>query len=260
MTKAYKDAYMKGKYNLVVICLIRFYIIDMSKIIVANWKMNGASKADAASLVEAIAPDKNNQIIICPPFTLLDYIGNILPDGILLGAQDCHDKISGAYTGNISAEMLKGLGCKYVIIGHSERRAYHGESNYLLRDKITAAHEQGLIPIYCIGETLEQRESGVTNDVLSEQIEQGLPNDVPAIIAYEPVWAIGTGKTATSDIIAETHGFIAGILPEGTSILYGGSVKADNAGEIMSIAHVDGVLVGGASLDAASFNGIVKCC
>lgn len=224
--------------------------------------------AEAAALASAIAAHtapENTEILLCPPFTALNTAADALTNStVQLGGQDCHTQSHGAFTGNISTEMLKDTGCAYVLVGHSERRALHAESSALVREKALAAQNAGLTPIICIGETLEEKEAGKTNTVVEEQLKASLPENSNAencVIAYEPVWAIGTGKTATADDIANTHAHIAHLLealtPSAPRILYGGSVKPDNAAEILSTPHVGGVLVGGASLDAASFTAII---
>ena len=211
-------------------------------------------------------------IVICPVFTALDAVGKALKgSNIQMGAQNCYLKESGAYTGEISPQMLKEVGCAWCIIGHSERRQYFHESDELLNQKLRFALGAGLKVMFCIGETLEERESGKMNDVLIRQVTHGLQGlsaeDFAAVaIAYEPVWAIGTGVTATPEQAQEAHAFVRGLVKDqfgasvadGVRILYGGSVKPDNAAELMSKPDVDGSLVGGAALKADSFAGIVK--
>jgi len=203
---------------------------------------------------------------ICPPATLLAPIGRLLEgSAILLGGQDCAPAPKGAYTGDISAPMLVDIGCRLVIVGHSERRHGHGEDDRLVQAKAAAAHAAGLIAVLCIGETEAERDAGKALDVLDRQLQGSLPAGASAenlVIAYEPVWAIGTGRTASAADIATVHAHLrrraAALVAGGDAVrlLYGGSVKADNAGEIMAIADVDGVLVGGASLDADQFDAI----
>jgi triosephosphate isomerase len=206
--------------------------------------------------------------MICPPATLLhEFASAAAGSPIAIGAQDCHAAVSGAHTGDISAEMLADAGASAVIVGHSERRADHGESDAQVRAKAEAVHRAGLTAIICVGETEAQRKAGETLDVVGGQVRGSLPERIGAgntIIAYEPVWAIGTGLTPTTDDVAEVHGHIRSILDglpqaqgEGVRILYGGSVKPANASELMAVAHVNGALVGGASLKAADFLGII---
>src|SRR5690606_23005390 len=205
---------------------------------------------------------------VCPPATLLIPLHELLRgSAIALGAQDCSSEPKGAYTGDISAPMLQDAGCCMVIVGHSERRHGHGESDEQVRAKAVAAHAAGLIAIVCIGETEEQWQAGRTLEVLDGQLRGSLPQGASAdnlILAYEPVWAIGTGRTPSADEIARAHGHLRerleAAVPDGgrVRILYGGSVKAANAGEILAIPHVDGALVGGASLDAAEFFAIYQ--
>jgi triosephosphate isomerase (TIM) len=234
-------------------------------IIAGNWKMNGLT-AHVKTLAAPVAAHVSNvmmpglQVVLCPPATLIHEIVAIGRDKVSAGGQDCHMEETGAFTGNISAMMLKDAGARYVIVGHSERRQYHAESSELVAKKASAALKAGLTPIICIGETLEEREGGKTETVLAEQIAQSIPADATAenaVIAYEPVWAIGTGKVATAEQVRDTHAFIAGKLPQPMPILYGGSVKPDNAREILGISHVYGVLVGGASLKFEDFNAII---
>jgi triosephosphate isomerase len=244
-------------------------------IIAGNWKMN-KTVAEALALVQdlkiALAKITEVDIVVCPPFTALsDVAKTIRGCNLDLGAQDMSEHNPGAYTGEIAAEMLKELSVRYVILGHSERRQYHKESDELISRKAQAAHAASLQPIICVGETLVEREAGQMKKVLETQVRgslTGLGNDQMAatIIAYEPVWAIGTGKTATTDQAQEAHAIIRALLvklyDEATArsvrIQYGGSVKPSNARELMSQPDVDGALVGGASLEAQSFAEIVK--
>ncbi len=246
------------------------------KLIAGNWKMNNlrdgavALASDLAARVNRAGDAPACDLALCPPAFLLFPVADcVAGSAIALGAQDCHPASSGAHTGDIAAAMLADAGCTYVIVGHSERRADHGEGDDLVRAKAQACHEAGLIPIICIGETLEQRDSGRTLEVIGGQLAGSLPDGATAansVIAYEPVWAIGTGRTPTTDQVAEVHARIrhdlAGRIDgaEAVRILYGGSVKAENAAELMAVANVDGALVGGASLDAASFWGICQAC
>jgi triosephosphate isomerase len=245
------------------------------KLIAGNWKMNGL-KADGLALARALVaraaagdpPDC--ALAVCPPATLLVPIADTLRgSGIALGAQDCHAEAKGAHTGDISAPMLKDAGCSYVIVGHSERRTDHGESDAIVQAKARAAHGAGLVPILCLGETLAERDAGETLAVVERQIGGSLPEGLRAaqiIIAYEPVWAIGTGRTPTAQEVADVHARLRAVLEERVKdgadvpILYGGSVKPANALELLSIANVDGALVGGASLNAADFWAIAQAC
>jgi triosephosphate isomerase (TIM) len=234
-------------------------------IVIGNWKMNGL-RADSIARVKALrarlrdTPGRGT-LGICPPATVLTVVEPLLHLGpLLLGAQDCSSERSGAYTGDISAEMLKDAGCRAVIVGHSERRHGHGESDALVRAKAGAALAAGLIPILCIGETEDEWQAGRTLEVLDRQLEGSLPAGTSAddlVVAYEPVWAIGTGRTPSRDDIARTHGHLRRHVGA-IALLYGGSVKSANAGEILAIANVDGALVGGASLDAEEFWAIYR--
>ena len=244
-------------------------------IIAGNWKMN-KTVTEALTLVGDLKMELANvtdvDIVVCPPFTALCEVAKALRDSnIRLGAQDMSEHNAGAYTGEIAAEMLKEFATRYVILGHSERRQYHKESDELISKKARAAHAASLQPVICVGETLAEREASQMEKVLETQVRgslTGLSNAqmVETIIAYEPVWAIGTGKTATTAQAQEAHAFIRGLLvklfDEATArrvrIQYGGSVKSSNARELMSQPDVDGALVGGASLEAQSFAEIVK--
>jgi triosephosphate isomerase (TIM) len=244
-------------------------------IIAGNWKMN-KTVTEALALVDdlknGLANIKEVDIVVCPPFTALCEVAKALRDSnIRLGAQDMSEHNPGAYTGEIAAEMLKEFAVRYVILGHSERRQYHKESDELISKKARAAHVASLEPIICVGETLAEREAGQTEKILETQVHgslTGLNKEqmTETIIAYEPVWAIGTGRTATTAQAQEAHAFIRGLLvklfDEATArrvrIQYGGSVKPSNARELMSQPDVDGALVGGASLEARSFAEIVK--
>ena len=238
--------------------------MPLRPLIAGNWKMHGL-RHDAIARVAAVRihagdADPGFDIVVCPPATLLGEIAGELRGGpVELGAQDCHGAESGAHTGDLSAEMLADAGCRYVIVGHSERRADHGESDALVRVKAEAAHRAGLIAIVCLGESGAERDSGETLTVVERQLAGSLPPGAGAantVVAYEPIWAIGTGRTPTSQQIAEVHGHLRGRLGaagEGVRLLYGGSVKPSNAGEILALDNVDGALVGGASLDADDF-------
>ena len=245
------------------------------KIVAGNWKMNKNLQegiALATELNDILKADKPNcDVVICTPFIHLASVAGIIDQSVIgLGAENCADKASGAYTGEVSAEMVKSTGAGYVILGHSERRAYYGETAEILKEKINLALANGLKVIFCIGEVLEERESGKQNEVVEAQLAGSL-FDLTAeqfaniILAYEPVWAIGTGKTATAEQAEEMHAFIRGVIAgkfgaeaaENVSILYGGSCKPSNAKEIFSKENVDGGLIGGAALKAAVFKGII---
>lgn len=244
-------------------------------IIAGNWKMftlRDEAAALAHSLVPLVAGIGNVDVLLCPPFTGLDRLEKVLQGtGILLGAQNMYHEDEGAYTGEVSPSMLKDIGVSHVIVGHSERRQYFSESGSFLNLKVKTAVEAGLIPILCVGETLEERESGATESVIAGQLEDGLEGVKIAlgedlVIAYEPIWAIGTGETASPEQAQEVHAFIRAKLTQafgadlsGTMrIQYGGSVKPDNAAALMGQPDIDGALVGGASLDADSFAAIVR--
>ena len=231
-----------------------------AKIAAGNWKMNGTRAALAAlHEIEAGLDSGSPSVVICPPATLLAAAADMATT-VRTGAQDCHVAEKGAHTGDISAQMIADAGGRFVIVGHSERRTDHGETNAVVRAKTEAVWSAGLVAILCIGESLEEREAGKTLDVLAAQVEGSMPPGAKAqntIVAYEPVWAIGTGLTATPEQIGEVHADLRARLPEDMSILYGGSVKAGNAAEIFGVPNVDGALVGGASLKAEDFLPIV---
>ena len=239
----------------------------MQKLAAGNWKMNGlaASLAEVQAL-NAAYPAPVCEMLLCPPATLLAQMAGAAKGSRLrLGGQDCHPDAAGAHTGDISAAMLRDAGAAYVILGHSERRADHGESDALVRAKAVAALAAGLIPIVCLGETEAQRDAGETLAVIGGQLDKSIPPGGAFVLAYEPVWAIGTGRTPTIPQIAEVHAFLRtrllgliGPRAAETRILYGGSVKPSNAAEIFAVPHVDGALVGGASLKAADFGAIVE--
>jgi triosephosphate isomerase (TIM) len=234
----------------------------LKKLIVANWKMNG-TVIFAQTLLAPIAQQKPfslSEVVICPSFPLLHTVHDIIRGSHLhLGAQDCHNESSGAFTGNVSAELLKNIGCDYVIVGHSERRLHHHESNNLIKEKAERAIHHNITPIICIGENLEVRNKGQAVATVIKQLSECLPESRSAcIIAYEPIWAIGTGMSATDDNIAEVHKEIRSFVGSDTKILYGGSVNAKNAHSILAIDNVDGVLVGGASLQADTFLEIIN--
>lgn len=240
---------------------------DMRPLIAGNWKMNtlrANGSALVAGLIEQRAEkDPGCDILVCPPFVSLGLIKDIIAGSpILLGAQDCHKEEFGAYTGGISASMLSDAGCRFVIVGHSERRAENYETDVLVSEKVRAAHANGLVAIICVGETLIDRDAKKTLSVVEEQLLGSVPNSATAkntVIAYEPVWAIGTGKTPTTLEITEVHDHLRVLLEnrfaEGSEfrLLYGGSMNSSNAEEILSIQNVNGGLVGGASLKVKDF-------
>ena len=241
----------------------------MRKLAAGNWKMNGTgeSLAEIETLIAA-HPAPACDVLICPPATLLSRMSEIAQgSAIKTGAQDCHANASGAHTGDISAEMIVEAGGSYVIVGHSERRSDHGETDDEIRAKAEAAWRAGLIAVICVGETLEEREAGRTIEVVGGQLAGSVPEGARAantVVAYEPVWAIGTGKVPTLEEIGEVHDDIRSRLAArfageaaGISLLYGGSVKPSNAAEIFGVSNVDGALVGGASLKAGDFGGII---
>ena len=246
--------------------------MDMKNLIAGNWKMNGdmAGALKLASGIVAAVQDtprllETNDFLVCPPYVHLAPVQTELSAAISLGAQDCSPFDNGAYTGDIAASMLKDMNCDYVILGHSERRQYYCESNLLVKQKAKMAHEAGLRTIICVGETLEERESGHAQEVVTNQLLESLPETANAdnlVIAYEPVWAIGTGKAATADDIAQMHEAIyfklSGKVDKAGEIriLYGGSVKPNNAKEIFEVNYVHGALIGGASLTVEDFIGI----
>ncbi|MDP3791476.1 MAG: triose-phosphate isomerase [Candidatus Omnitrophota bacterium] len=250
----------------------------MRKIIIAgNWKMNkniGESIDLANSIKRSVYDIEEVEMVVCPPYTSLSDVREVLMDtNIKLGAQDCYWEREGAFTGEVSAPMLKDVGCEYVIIGHSERRQFFGETNETVNKKAKALLKEGLKPIVCVGEKLEERKSGKTFDVIKDHVANsltGLTKDemLKTVIAYEPVWAIGTGVNATKEQAQEVHQYIRKLLKEifgeevakAVRIQYGGSVKPDNIKELISQEDVDGALVGGASLKADSFIQLVKNC
>ena len=246
-----------------------------TKIIAGNWKMNKIATeaiAFARDLKVKILNIRKTGIVVCPPFTVLSIVNDILRESRAeVGAQNVHWESSGAYTGEISAEMIESVGCRHVIIGHSERRQLFGETNQLVNKKLAHVLTTSLNPIVCIGETLEQRQNGQTQNIVRTQLEEGL-NGLTSdqlkrvVLAYEPVWAIGTGVTATPDQADEVHIFIRELIrnrfgqkaAESIPILYGGSVKPDNIQDLASRADIDGGLIGGASLSVASFVEMIK--
>ncbi|WP_421709575.1 triose-phosphate isomerase [Algihabitans sp.] len=256
------------------------------KLIAGNWKMNGLT-ADGLKLAETLAQRAQQaadygdpappacDLLVCPPFTLLSLVRDaIAGGGIALGGQDCHAAPAGAHTGDVAAPMLRDLGCAFVILGHSERRQNHGEDDATVRAKTEAALATGLTPIVCVGETEAERDAGQTLAVIARQIEGSLPasalsdEDAGLVVAYEPVWAIGTGRTATAEQVQEVHVALRRQLAEllgqsraeATRLLYGGSVKPENAQELLALPDVDGALVGGASLKTEDFWAIATAC
>ena len=242
-------------------------------LMVGNWKMHKTA-AEAALLVEGLKPTvaavRDLEVVVCPPFTALAAVARALADSpIGLGAQNLHWEKEGAFTGEVSAPMLAELGCSYVVVGHSERRQHFAETDEIVQRKARAAVTAGLRPIVCLGESLREREAGTALDVLEAQVKgslRGLSGDSGIVVAYEPVWAIGTGRTATPVQAQEAHAFLRKLVESlwspaaaaATRILYGGSVKPDNARDLMAQPDVDGALVGGASLDPNSFGKIVR--
>jgi triosephosphate isomerase len=230
----------------------------MGKLIVGNWKMNKGDEA-GLQLARNFLNFKGN-IVICPPYTILrDVVQLVRESSLKVGAQDCSPHLDGGYTGEISASMIKKNGCSYVILGHSEARTHRHETNELVCQKVERALDAALIPIVCIGETREAYENGKTQTVLRDQLEKSLPKTGQEIVvAYEPIWAIGTGLVPSLEYIQETHQFIQGITLHRYPILYGGSVNSKNASEILSLSEVGGVLVGGASLQGEEFSKIIN--
>jgi triosephosphate isomerase len=248
--------------------------MDRKPLIAGNWKMHTIvqeAQQLAAAIVQAAAKVSGRDVMIAPPYTALAAVENIISDtGVMLGAQNVHWEEKGAFTGEISAAMLKDVGCDMAIVGHSERRHVFGETDRMINRRITGALQFGLIPVFCIGETLEQRDAGLTMTVLEEQVRAGLDNielqdGSKLVVAYEPVWAIGTGKTATEAQAQEAHSFIRDLLADiyekniagQIRILYGGSVKPENIDILMQQDDIDGALVGGAALKAESFERII---
>jgi triosephosphate isomerase (TIM) len=242
--------------------------------VAGNWKMNGSRKANEALLDgvrEGLSSPVKAEVVVCPPYVYLPQVAGLIEGlPVALGAQDVSDQDSGAFTGEVSGEMLADVGCRYVIVGHSERRSLYAEDDAFTARKFAAARRHGLKPILCVGELLEERESRVTEQVVARQLDavmdlEGVAALRDAVVAYEPVWAIGTGRTATPEQAQAVHAFIrarvaerdAGVAGE-LRILYGGSVKADNAAELFSQPDIDGGLIGGASLKAADFMAICR--
>lgn len=246
---------------------------EITPLIAGNWKMNGttASLGEVQKLAGLLTLGARPRctVVLCPPATLLERLSELAaPGGIVTGGQDCHPAVNGAHTGDVSAQMLVDAGAQFVIVGHSERRTNHGETDALVQAKALAAHAAGLVPIICVGETEAERDAGNAVSVVIGQLENSVPDDWSGhevVIAYEPVWAIGTGRTPTSADIAEMHDAIRGQLESrfgergaATRILYGGSMKPSNASEILRIGNVNGGLVGGASLLANDFHAIIS--
>jgi triosephosphate isomerase (TIM) len=242
-------------------------------LIAGNWKMNGL-KADGLALAQAVAAGvkqagwTDREVLVCPPATLIMAVAEATKGcGLLIGGEDCHAKASGPHTGDISAEMLKDAGASHVIVGHSERRSDHAETDAVVRAKAEGAWRAGLLPIVCIGETLGERDAGKTLGILESQLKGSIPAGATAaklVVAYEPVWAIGTGKTPTTAEVAAAHAHIRKVLgglvtdAAGVRLLYGGSVKGSNAAELLAVPEVDGALIGGAALKADEFLAIAK--
>jgi len=249
---------------------------ERKPLVAGNWKMN-CLKADAVLLADAVATratalkDKKCDVLICPPFIVISPVVDAVKGRIAVGAQDASALAQGAHTGDIAVDMIKDAGCSYVIVGHSERRADHRETNADVKAKAAKIIAEGLTAVICIGETLAQRDAGKTIDVCREQIQGSVPETATAqnvVIAYEPVWAIGTGKTPTTQDVEDVHAAVRAEIAtllgaktaENMRILYGGSVKPSNAKELMALKDVDGALVGGASLKADDFMAIIEAC
>ena len=240
----------------------------MRQLIAGNWKMHGLA-AEALSLAKAVAAGAGGMacdLLVCPPFVHVPSVAQVLAGTpVAVGAQDCHPAKQGAHTGEVSALMLRDAGATWVILGHSERRQNHGETDELVREKILAAVDAGLNPIVCVGETEDQRNAGQETEVVGWQIAGSLPKPFSGVVAYEPVWAIGTGKTATEQDVATMHAFIReelvrqfGDAGQGIRILYGGSMRPANAASLLAVRHVGGGLIGGASLKAEDFLAIAR--
>ncbi len=246
---------------------------ERRKLVAGNWKMNGLRTAlpEVESMIAGARALGRVDLAICPPATLASQVGDVLQGSpIGLGGQDCHAKANGAFTGDVSAEMWADLGARFVIVGHSERRQHHGETDAIVAAKAAAVCRAGLIPIICVGESLAERDAGKTLALIATQLAGSIPDEAgraDTVIAYEPVWAIGTGRTPTVAQVEEVHQAVGRALDArfGAAglqirVLYGGSVKPDNAAELMAVAGVDGALVGGASLKAADLLAIARAC
>jgi triosephosphate isomerase len=246
---------------------------NKKKLVIGNWKMNGSSAANAAllrGLLPVISNFQRVEIALCPPYPYLATVADLLDDSdVVLGAQNLSTELSGAHTGEVSGSMLGDIGCRFVLVGHSERRALYGEDDACVAKKFATALQAGLIPVLCVGETLAQRQSGETQTVVTTQLHAvlkavGIDELAKGVIAYEPVWAIGTGETATPEQAQAVHRHIRqwladhGCVAADCRILYGGSVKADNAERLFNQPDIDGGLIGGASLDAMSFAAICE--
>jgi triosephosphate isomerase (TIM) len=240
----------------------------MRQLIAGNWKMNGL-RAEAAILAQGVRDGASGlacDLVVCPPFTVIEAVAKVL-DGstVAVGGQDCHIAQQGAHTGDVSAAMLRDTGASWVILGHSERRQNHGETDELIREKVLAAVAAKLAPIVCVGETEEQRSAGQETEIVGWQLAGSLPKPFAGVVAYEPVWAIGTGRTATEQDVATMHAFIReelvrqfGDAGHAICILYGGSMRPANAASLLAVPHVGGGLIGGASLKAEDFLAIAR--
>jgi len=246
---------------------------ERRKLVAGNWKMNGlrAALPEVRAIVDGARSLDRVDLAVCPPATLAALVGEALRGSpVALGGQDCHHKAAGAHTGEISAETWADLGARFVIVGHSERRQFHGETEAIVAAKAVAACRAGLSPIICVGESLQERDAGETLSVVARQLAGSVPDDAArpdTVIAYEPVWAIGTGRTPTLAQVEEVHQAIGraldarfGAAGRQIRVLYGGSVKPDNAASLLAVAGVDGALVGGASLKAVDFLAIAQAC
>jgi triosephosphate isomerase len=240
----------------------------MPQLIAGNWKMHGLS-ADAVALARGVAAGAGGlacEVLVCPPFVHIAAVAQALAGSpVAVGGQDCHQAQQGAHTGDIAPAMLRDVGASWVILGHSERRHDHGETDELVREKVLAAVGSGLTPIVCVGETADQRSGGQETEVVGWQLAGSLPKPFTGVVAYEPVWAIGTGKTATEQDVAMMHAFIReelvrqfGEAGQGIRILYGGSMRPANAASLLAVPHVGGGLIGGASLKADDFLAIAR--
>jgi triosephosphate isomerase len=240
----------------------------MPQLIAGNWKMHGLT-ADAVALARGVvagAADLPCELLVCPPFVHLPAVAQVVAGSpVALGGQDCHQAKQGAHTGDTSPPMLRDVGATWVVLGHSERRQNHGETDELVREKVLAAVEAGLTPIVCVGETADQRAGGQETEIVGWQLAGSLPKPFIGVVAYEPIWAIGTGKNATDEDVAIMHAFIReelerqfGEAGQGIRILYGGSVRPGNAASLLAVPHVGGALVGGASLKAEDFLAIAR--